>query len=144
MSLVLTACDSLNRDQLLLRPSVAEQSPVEDRITIAQLLSEVAESKGFKEKHLTSTVQDTVVYFEEDVEYFPIYFGARRVGDDYVVDLSHFHPGPGETDKYKQVKELIIKRLEERFSERIKLMPKGEHIAIVHKVPPNQAPKPTQ
>lgn len=53
-----------------------------------------------------------------------------------LVDLSHFHPDSGETEKYKKIKQKLIIQLSQRFGYRVQLMPDGELIEIVLDKPP--------
>ena len=60
-----------------------------------------------------------MVYFEQNVEYFPIRLGARVVNSRVVVDLSQFYPGWSETHEYSRLKASLLRRLKLKFQGRV-------------------------
>ena len=144
ISALLSACDTFNRDQLLLRPNIQDVAHSDDAKIITDVIGGIATIEGFKDERSESRVSGTTLaYYVEDVEYFPIYLGAREVGGKIIVDLSHFHPGYGETEKYKRIKQKLITQLSQKFGDRVQLVSDRRLIEIVHDKPPNRSLQPT-
>ena len=79
ISALLSACDTFNRDQLLLRSNIQDVAHSDDAKTITDVIGRIATIEGFKDERSESRVSGTLAYYVEDVEYLPIYLGAREV-----------------------------------------------------------------
>ncbi|WP_078118466.1 hypothetical protein [Thiosocius teredinicola] len=131
----LFGCDSLNRDQLLVRSGIKAEEAKSLEVSVAEVVTAFAEKKGLINKKAESQVQGTLLYYQSSDEYFPITLGARTVADGVVVDLLHFHPGSGETEAYSQMKRELSETVIGRFGAAVTVMEDGQHYAIEQKSP---------
>lgn len=116
LSIMLTACDVVRRDQIRVVPpqAASDASPaLEAAVTAA--LGEVAARFGFVDALARAREEGVVAYYLEDVEHFPIAFGARREGEGLVVDIHHFAAGGGGSARYAAVRAALVDTLSDRL-----------------------------
>ena len=80
-------------------------------------------------------VEDALLFYQSNDEYFPITLGARKVKDGIVVDLIQFHPGSGETEMYSQMKNDVLVILEKQYGVEVNSLPYEQHYEIKRKNP---------
>jgi hypothetical protein len=128
---VLIGCDSVHRDQFRVRPLVIDDANGDSRQhdLVAQALAKVANVYGFTDSLHYARAHGVVAYFTEDSAEFPIAFGARRIGGELIVDLSHFVPGTRESPRYVAVRSAIIDELTVQFgSDAVLVLERRHHV----------------
>jgi len=112
-------CDTLNQHQFVIR---TEPATIEaDTAVIADILCDEAEARGLVDGTADAQLPTCICYYLEPVKYFPLTLGARTAEGSLVVDLYHFHPGPGSTFKYIAIKRHLASRLRVAFAERLRV-----------------------
>lgn len=123
----IAACDSLNRDQLLIHISAGVADTSWQAADLKRTLARFALDRGFTDITSKSKAVATLARFESHDEHFPMYLGARAEGDELLVDLYHFHPGTGETKTYSKLKADVKVLLAERYGKEVRLLTKTEY-----------------
>lgn len=119
---MLVGCDSLNDTQY-----VIAGASVSDRATIKRSVRSSAIAAGLTDRPATFNVRNTIAYYLEPVQHFPVGLGARMVDDSAIVDLTCFHPGVGKPPAFRTAESLLTKTLTQGFGERL-TMPDYGHI----------------
>ena len=133
VAMAMVGCDSINTDQWHVQRPLLPAPRTEQVMLIHALIGEIAGKFGLADKTPTSRAEGTIAYYVEGVEHFPILLGVRAVGNVVVIDLSQFHPGAGELEKYKSLKARLFATLSENFPGQVTQAKVGERIEIVLK-----------
>lgn len=124
-SILTSGCDTINKAQLCIAPArISTTVSAADREEVERILVSIATQLGLEDKTSTSRVPQTIKYFEERGPdfYSPVWLGAREVMGLIVIDLYHFHGGPGEVPLYRNVKTLLVSELGKSFGDRVKMV----------------------
>jgi hypothetical protein len=134
--MVLVGCDTINSDHWHIQRPLLPAPRSEQVMVVHALVVEIAGNFGLADQTPTSRDEGTIAYCVEGVEHFPIFLGARTAGNVVVIDLSQFHPGGGELEKYKSLKARLLATLDEKFPGQVTQAKVGERIEIVVKPKP--------
>jgi hypothetical protein len=137
-AMLLTAlggCDTFNQAQFL----IPDPSPA-NRDRVMGVVKSAAVSAGMVDRTDRSKVTDTLIYFEEPVEYFPTTLGARGTSEYIVIDLACFHPGSGESPAFSVTKKSLESALKTEFGTDWQLVTKSDDRIPITRNPESPAP----
>ena len=135
ISIGLSGCDTLNRDQLLVRAGGTAEEAKSVEASVVGVVSEFAEEKGLINETAESKAQGTLLCYQSNDVYFPITHVARTVADGIAIDFMHFHPGSGETTVYSKMKNELSAILSAQFGSALTVLGNGQHYEIEQKSP---------
>lgn len=117
VAVLLSACDALNIQQY--RISTAASG---DTAKVRRVLQSVATDTKLVDRTSTSRAAHTLVFYtQDDVDHFQVDLGARRLGEDIIVDLNGGF-GPARPE-FKQALHLLTPALSSEFGSRLTVMP---------------------
>jgi hypothetical protein len=113
LALLAAGCDTVNLQQY--RLADATQTDASD---VKRVLGVVAAQTGLEDRTTSSMVPHTLVFYKEpDVQHFAVNLGARRVGEDIIVDLiAGFGPMRNE---FRKTRALLTPALSNEFGPRL-------------------------
>lgn len=111
----LGGCDSLNHRQYLLSQEQTKTQEKEISKELSNLLAPVIEKYNLVNSEKDAKAEGVLLYYKSKSN-FPIQFGARTTNKGIVVDLIHFHPGPGETKEYSEIVNDVVEALKQAKS----------------------------
>jgi hypothetical protein len=107
----LAACDTISRRQFLLSPELQENEIEKLKKQIDIALADTIQKYGLVNSIHYAQANGVLLYFTTE-DSFPIQLGARNTDKGIVIDLIHFHPGTGETERYTELLSDLIDDLE--------------------------------
>ena len=114
-----TGCDTINQSQYQVRglpniEGVRVPLTAGQRALVREVLASVAQELRFQERTERSRVPNVIAAYGEEDNLNPITFLAYQQEGFVVVDIFHAPTTLGETKRYRQARELIHARLQER------------------------------
>ncbi|MDO6765194.1 hypothetical protein [Agarivorans sp. 1_MG-2023] len=109
--------DTYNHRQYLLVPELSKDQVEELKQKLTIAFEPILEKHGLYRSTPNSKVEGVILYYS-DGSNFGIGVGGRNTSQGVVIDITHFHPGRGETPRYSEIVEELVKTLRdlENFS----------------------------
>jgi hypothetical protein len=138
LALLVAGCGTLvNHAQYQIRPASRTQPksaavvPAGERDAVKQILQTVANEFHFEDRTKSSLVPNVIGAYSQRDELYPITFVGWVHEGSVIVDVLHQPYSVGETPKYREVRERMLKLLQDRFGSRTVLSPRDQQIRSV-------------